>query len=184
MSTTPASYTISPTSDSTLAIELHKTGLLKKRKHILFFERFSGELVYSAENPELSSVQISLDVNSVTCRDAWLKARKRQKVVAYARDVALNAKLHPVITFISERIARKPLRGFSVEGQLTICAVTRPVKLSVVVSPAKQDGLQIDGDVLFRLSDFGIARPSAFGGLIGTEDEVLIHALLWATRAP
>jgi polyisoprenoid-binding protein YceI len=183
MSTGQTIYTISPSSDSTLAVEIRKTGLLGKRKHILFFEKFEGHLAYSAERPETSCVNMSANAESLVCRDTWLKPKKQKQVSQYARYQALKASTHPELTFSSSRITRKPLRGFAVEGLLEICGAGRTVKINVVLNQAKANSFQIDGDSTFRMSDFGIARPSRLWGLIGTHDEVVVHALLWAIRS-
>ncbi len=47
----------------------------------------------------------------------------------------------------------------------------------------KHDRFQVDGDASIRLTDFEIKPPSAFLGLIGTNDEVLVRLLLWAIKA-
>lgn len=176
-------YAISPSSDSTLAIEVCKTGLMRKKKHILFFERFSGQLSYFPDDPERSGVHLTVEANSLVCRDPWLKARKRETVARYARNESLSAGRYPEIDFVSSRMSRKALRGFLIEGQLKIRDVSRTVNLNVVLNTGKKHGLQIDGDAVFRLSEFGIGQPSSLFGLIGTQDEVLIHALLWATQS-
>ncbi len=177
-----ALYTISPSNDSTLAIEVFKTGLLRKRKHILFFEKFNGTLRYMPDDLQSSAVEILVDARSVLCRDQWLKGRKQQHVTRYARN-SLEAERHPDIRFSSTRIYEKPLRGFAVEGELKIRGVGRIVKVNVVLSPIKRDRMQVDGDTQIRLSDFGIERRSAMFGLAGTEDVALVRLLLWATPA-
>lgn len=173
-------YTISPSSDSTLAIELYKTGLMRRKKHILFFENFSGNLHYVPHHPESSRIDMSIDATSVVCRDRWLRQRAQQRVTTYARKEALAVDRHPEIGFRSTRICLKPLRGFVVEGELKIRGVSRIVKVNVVLSPRKQDRFQVDGDTTICLSDFGIKPPSALLGLIGTKDEGLVRLLLWA----
>ena len=174
-------YTISPSNDSTLAIELFKTGLMRHKKHILFFENFSGNLRYTPQHPESSRVDVRIDARSIMCRDSWLKSKAQQRVTNYARHEALSADRHPEIRFASTRICSKPLRGFVVEGELKIRGVGRIVKVNVVLTPGKEDRFQVDGDTTIHLSDFGIERPSALLGLIGTKDEALIRLLLWAT---
>lgn len=176
-----ALYTISPSADSTLAIELWKTGLMRRKRHTLFFEKFSGNLSYVADQPELSRASLIIDAKSLICRDAWLNARKQKLVTQYAKEEALVTDGHPEVRFSSSRIASKPLRGFIVEGDLTVSDVTRRVKVNVVLSDRKNDTFQIDGDATIRLTDFGIKPPSAMLGLIGTNNEALIRILLWAT---
>lgn len=180
MSAGELQYTISPLNDSTLAIEVFKTGLTRRKKHILFFEKFSGNLYSVTDRPEESRVEITIDANSAVCRDRWLKPRKQQTVTQFARTQALAADRYPEIRFTSTRIAAKELRGYVVEGELKIRGVGRMVKVNVVLSPKKQDKFQIDGDASVCLTDFGVPRPSHFLGLAGTRDEALIRFLLWA----
>lgn len=183
MSAHEALYTIAPSADSTLALEVWKTGLMRKRKHILFFENFNGSLHYVPQAPESSRANIVIDVNSVICRDNWLNPKKQRAVTQYAKHDALVSDGHSEIKFTSSRIAAKPLRGFIVEGELKICGISRMVKVNVVVNEKKRDSLQLDGDATLHLSDFDIKPPSSLFGLIGTKDEALVRILLWATPA-
>ena len=175
-------YTIAPSIDSTLALEIFKTGLMRRKKHILFFENFTGELSYVREHPESSRLDISIDALSVTCRDQWLKPKQQQLVTKYARNEALAADQYPGIRFASTRISAKPLRGFVVEGVLTLRGTGRNVRVNVVLNPMKRGRFQIDGDATLHLSDFGITPPSMLFGLVGTKDEALLRLLLWATE--
>jgi polyisoprenoid-binding protein YceI len=175
-------YTISPSADSTLALEVHKTGLMRRKKHILFFDNFAGELTYVREHPESSRLDISIDALSVACRDEWLKPKQRRMVTEYALKEALAADRHPEIRFASTRIAAKPLRGFVIEGVLTLRGTGRNVRVNVVLNAMKRGRFQIDGDATLRLSDFGIHPPSMLFGLVGTQDEALLRLLLWATE--
>lgn len=174
-------YTISPSADSTLALEVSKTGFLRGKKHILFFENFVGELSFAHEHPESSRLDLSIDAFSIICRDPWLKPKQREMVMRYARE-ALAAERHPEIRFTSTRIAEKPLRGFVVEGVLNLRGTGRNVRANVVLNPMKRGRFQIDGDATLLLSDFGIVPPSRLLGLIGTEDAALLRLLLWAAE--
>ena len=178
-----APYTISPSNDSTLAIEVFKTGLHRRKKHILFFEKYNGELWFAPDRPEASQVKLVVEATSAVCRDAWLSEKKRQAVTQFVRKEGLDVSTHPLIEFTSTRVYPKKLRGFSVDGVLNIRGVTRIVKVNVVLSPRKNDRFQVDGDATLRLSDFGVPRPAAMFGLTGTRDEALIRLLLWAQPA-
>lgn len=173
-------YTISPSADSTLAIEVFKTGLQRKKKHLLFFENFKGSLSYVPHEPESSCAELVIDANSVICRDAWLNNKKKKLLTQYVKQEALVTDGHTEIRFSSNRISPKPLRGFVIEGELKICGISRLVKTNVVLSEKKHNALQIDGDATLCLSDFDIKPPSSFFGLVGTKDEALIRILLWA----
>jgi polyisoprenoid-binding protein YceI len=176
-------YTISPSEDSTIAVEVFKTRLMRKRKHLFFFQNFGGQLFFSPVQPENSRLDLTVDAKSVVCRDAWLKARKQRRITEYARNRALAADRHPEIHFASNRIAPKPLRGFVVEGVLKVCGITRILKANMVVNPRTDGRLQLDADSSIRLSDFGITPPSSYFGLAGTKDEAVLHLLLWARTA-
>jgi polyisoprenoid-binding protein YceI len=175
-------YKIEPSYDSTIALEVSKSGLLHKRKHVLVFERFDGRLHYSADQPQLASVEITVDPGSLACRDKWLKPRKLQKVADFARSKVLGADRHPEIRFASRTVAPKPLRGYVVEGLLSLCGVDRVIRANVILGPQTNGRFQIDADAPLRLSDFGIMRPSLLFGLIGTRDEAMVHLLVWASQ--
>ncbi len=173
-------YTISPSEDSTIAVEVFKTRLMRKRKHLLFFQNFGGQLFFSPIQPENGRLNLTVDAGSVVCRDAWLKAKKQRRITEYVRNRALTADRHPEIQFSSNRIVAKPLRGFIVEGVLNVCGITRVLKVNLVVSPRTDGRLQLDADSSIRLTDFGIRLPSSYFGLAGTKDEAVLHLLLWA----
>jgi polyisoprenoid-binding protein YceI len=175
-------YTISPSIDSTLALEVFKSGLMRGKKHMLFFENFRGELLYVKDRPESSRLDIVIEASSVVCRDKWLRPKKQKLVTAFARTRALDAPNHPEIRFASSRISAKPLRGYVIEGVLKLRGTTRNIRVNVVLTAMNRGRFQIDGDATLRLSDFGIQPPSSMLGLAGTQDEALLRLLLWATE--
>ena len=175
-------YNISPSIDSTLALEVFKTGLMRGKKHILFFENFRGELCYVKDCPESSRLDIVIDTNSVVCRDKWLRPKQQRLVTAFARNQALDAPHQPEIRFASARISAKPLRGYVIEGVLKLRGTTRNIRVNVVLTAMTRGRFQIDGDATLRLSDYGIHPPSSMFGLARTQDETLLRLLLWATE--
>ncbi|MCU1292264.1 MAG: hypothetical protein JWP08_1114 [Bryobacterales bacterium] len=177
-----ALYKIAPSYDSTIAVEVCKTGLLRKRRHVLVFERFDGQIHYSPDNPTGAYVQITVDPGSVICRDKWLRLGKQKHVAEFTRSQVLAADRHPEIRFVSSSITAKPLRGFVVEGTLSLCGAEHPVRANLILGPQSNGRFQIDADAPVRLSDFGIKCPSALLGLIGTRNEAMIHLLLWASK--
>jgi polyisoprenoid-binding protein YceI len=173
-------YTISPSADSTLALELSKTGLSRRQTHLLFFEKFSGEMCFAEDALAAFKLTLVIDADSLVCRDAGLSEKKRAAITQFARHSALATNAHPEIRFTSHSIRAKPLRGFVVEGALQIRGTARTVEVSLVLSPRHKDSLQLDGDATLRLSHFALPRPSALFGLLGTKDEAAIRILLWA----
>jgi polyisoprenoid-binding protein YceI len=175
-------YSISPSVDSTVALEIEKTGFMRGKKHLLFFENFRGELCFVPECAETSRLEVIIDANSVVCRDSWLSAKQQAQVTSFARREALDSARHPEMRFASTRVSAKPLRGFVVDGVLTLRGTGRNVRVNVVMGPMKKGRFQVDGDATLKLSDFGIHPPSQLFGLVGTKDTALLRLLLWATE--
>ena len=175
-------YIIRPTSESSVAAQVFKSGLIVRRKHVLFLQQYSGEVDYDCENPENSRVQMVFDATSVVCRDQWLKPGKRQSFLAFVQKEILAVDEHEEITFSSNRINRISSTRFQLEGTLNLRGRAKPVLFEVVVIQNGKDRLEIDGRAQLRMSDYGIDRPTALFGLIGTKDEVVLRFLLWPER--
>jgi polyisoprenoid-binding protein YceI len=176
-------YTIRPTGESSVAVQVFKSGLMARRKHILFLEHYRGEVEYDHEQPEQSRVELVFEANSVVCRDQWLNPEKRRGLLAFVQKEILATDRHAEIAFSSARIERKSPTRFELEGTLSIRGSSKPVIFEVVVLPNGKDRLEIDGTAKVKLSDYGIDRPSTFFGLIGTKDEITLRFLLWPERA-
>jgi polyisoprenoid-binding protein YceI len=173
-------YKISPSPDSTLAIEIRKTGLVK-RKHLFVFEQYSGELIYDPDQPLDSGLNISIEANSLVCRDSDAKPKVRLRLTRFALAEALRAQDHPVVLIQSQRFLAKPLRGFIAEGTLRFHGIDRNIKANVGFGVPKKGRVQLDADATLRLSDYNLPRPSSLFGLIHTVDEIVLHALIWGT---
>lgn len=183
MSTNETRYTIRPTSESSVAVQVFKSGLLARRKHTLFVEHYSGLVDYDSEHPEKSRVEIFFDANSVVCRDEWINSEKRRELVAFVQNETLAIDRHAQIAFSSDRVERKSSTRFELEGTLTIRGTSKHVACEAVVLTHGKDRLEIDGTARIKLSDFEIDRPRAFFRLIGTKDEINLRFLLWPERA-
>lgn len=175
-------YIIRPTGESSVAAQVFRSGLMGRRKHVLFLQQYSGEVDYDCENPENSRVQLVFDATSVVCRDEWLKPEKRQSFLAFVQEI-LAAADHEQITFSSNRITRISSTRFQLQGTLNLRGRAKPVLFEVVVIQNGKDRLEIDGTAQLRMTDYGIDRPTALFGLIGTRDEVVLRFLLWPERA-
>ena len=175
-------YIIRPTSESSVAAQVFKSGLMARRKHLLFLQQYRGEVDYDCENPENSRVHIVFDATSVVCRDQWLKPGKRQSFLAFVQKEILAADDYEKITFSSDRINRISSTRFQLEGTLNLRGHAKPVAFEVVVIQNGKDRLEIDATAQLRMSDYGIDRPTALFGLIGTKDEVVLRFLLWPER--
>jgi polyisoprenoid-binding protein YceI len=175
-------YIIRPTSESSVAAQVFKSGLLARRKHVLFLQQYRGEVDYDCENPENSRVQMVFDATSAVCRDQWLKSGKRESFLTFVQKEILAADDYEKITFSSNRINRISSTRFQLEGTLNLRGHAKPVLVDVTVIQNGKDRLEIDATAQLRMSDYGIDRPTELFGLIGTKDEVVLRFLLWPER--
>ena len=176
-------YQIRPSTESTFALEVAKTGLMTSKKHVLFFEQYTGEVDYDSERPENSSVRLTVEARSVTCKDAWLKKKEqRKKIVDTAVNDMMAAGQHPQLAFSSTRISAKPHGQFEINGNLTVRGISKPIMFVAAAKPSGIDRLEIDGDAEINLKDYGLRPPSSMAGLIGTKSKMTLRFLVWAEK--
>jgi polyisoprenoid-binding protein YceI len=178
----PTVYKISPSPDSTLAVEIREAGLIK-RKHLFVFEQYDGALTYDPEQPLASILNLTIEASSLVCRDPSDKPRQQRRLTRVALEDALKVQDHPQLTIESQRFMAKPLRGFVVEGVLRFRGIERNIKANIGFGVLKKNRLQIDADATLRLSDYSLPRPSSLLGLVRTQDDVMLHALIWGTTS-
>src|SRR5579884_1842295 len=123
-------YTISPSPDSTLAIETRTTGLVKQ-KHLFVFERFRGTLIYDPAQPLDSVLHLNVESRSLACRDDHRPPNKRARHLEAALRNALGSASDPELRLESTRLIEKPLRGFILEGLLRFRGIERPVRANL-----------------------------------------------------
>jgi polyisoprenoid-binding protein YceI len=173
------SYTILPSNDSTVAVEVCRSRFGRRQKYILYFESFRGEMTFARDDLAAFKIQLNIDPRSVACFRNGLSEKTRRKVADFARDLLASGGRE--IQFTAGSLRAKPLRGYAIEGVLHVRGISRVVTISAVLSPLRKDTLQIDGDSAIRLSDFDLPCPSSLFGLLSTRDEAPIRLLLWAT---
>jgi polyisoprenoid-binding protein YceI len=162
-------YKIESGGDNRIGLEAEKTGLMKGKKHVFEFAKFSGKLSYDAGNPANSRVELKIDASSVTTKDNWLGPKDLKKVMDYTVNDVLLTKKYPEMRFQSTKVTPKGGNQFSVEGTLTIRGNAKSVVLDTTLDPSK---MTIDGKGVFKLTGYGIKPPSAGLGTVGTKDEV------------
>lgn len=176
-------YEIKPSNESTLALEVFKSGLLTGKRHIFFFEKYEGEVLYDPAAPENSTARLSVESRSITCKDTWVSSKQKQHILAVALNDMLSADQFPQITFHSNAAIKKSSSQYEVRGDLTIRGVTRAVTLQIAVKAIGTDRLELDGDTNTSMTEFGLKPPSAMLGLVGTKDKMQLRFLVWAERA-
>lgn len=138
----------------------------------LRWRKWSGELDWDAEDPDASSVYVTINAASVDSGvdefDGHLRGER-------FFDVAN----HPEITFESTSIERTGPSTGKISGDLTIRGVTAPVVLDAVINGAKgdaQDGvykLGFSATATVKRSMFGI---TAYLPLVSDEVEISIES--------
>lgn len=123
------------------------------------FNDFDGEFVYDAENPENSSVNVTIDTGSVDSNHAERDKHLRSEDFLYVSE-------HPEATFKSKRVVLENDGEADIVGDLTLRGVTREVTLDVEMLGHGDDPwggyrMGFEAETEIRLEDFGI--PSNLG---------------------
>lgn len=132
---------------------------------------WEGELDWNAENPEQSSVSVTIDAASidtgVDAFDGHLKG-----------DTFFDVENHPQITFVSTDVETTGEKTGVITGDLTIKGVTKPVALDTTFNNAgfMQRGnlhkIGFSAKTTVKRSDFGV---DAFAPAVSDEVEILIE---------
>jgi polyisoprenoid-binding protein YceI len=146
------------------------------------FPKLSGAIVYDPEHPEQSSVDVTIDVSSISTREA-------QRDTHLKSADFFDAEKFPTITFKSKEVVAHKNGDVKLKGDLTIRGVTREVVLDVEgPTPESKDpwgNQRIGGSATTKINrkDFGLTWNSALetGGLL-VGDEVKITLDIEAIR--
>jgi len=137
------------------------------------FSEFEGTIEYDAQNPERSSVSVTIQAASVDTsekdRDTHLRSADFFEVEKF-----------PTLTFTSTRITRKSDEQFEVVGDLTIRGVTRPVPIAATYlgkakDPWGNERIAFEAETTINRKDFGLAWNAALetgGFLVGDEVKI------------
>ncbi len=124
------------------------------------FNDFDGQFTYDADNPEKSSVNVTVEIGSVDTNNAERDKHVRSKSI-------FNVDDFPQATFISKRVVLDDDAGEGeIIGDLTLRGVTREVTLDVEMIGHGTDPwggyrMGFEAETNFRLADFGI--PTDWG---------------------
>ncbi|HZQ43081.1 MAG TPA: YceI family protein [Acidobacteriaceae bacterium] len=137
----------------------------------------TGELTEHATDASLSSIEATLDVNTIHTgeaqRDAHLKSAD-----------FLDTEKYPTITFKSTKVEKKGDEEYAVTGELTLHGVTKPVKLAVEgPTPPQKDPwgntrIGLAATTKVNRKDFGLTYNAALetgGVLVGDEVHIAIE---------
>jgi polyisoprenoid-binding protein YceI len=115
-----ASYTID-NSHSDIGFSVRHMVFAKVRGH---FNKWSAELAFDDADPTKSSVNVTIDADSIDTREEKRDGHLRSPDF-------LDAEKYPKITFKSTSVERAGGNAYRVHGQLTIRDTTKPAVLDV-----------------------------------------------------
>ena len=145
------------------------------------FSDYSGTIEFDRDNPSQSKVAFTIQAASIDTAEPKRDAHLRS-------DDFFAAEQFPTLTFKSTKITPKGRDLYSVEGDLTIHGVTKPVVLPVThlgtaKDPWGNEKLAFEAEATIDRKDFGLNWNAALetgGFLVG--DEVKISLQIQATR--
>ncbi len=129
---------------------------LKFSRFIMRFDRAQAELAWAPEGLAASTVEASIDAASVDTNVPILN-----KMVTGPQ--MLDAGAYPKLRFVGKRFVKTTDATGTLEGELTIRGVTRPVRLDVTFNGygrdplTKVDKLGFSADGRFSRAQFGLA---------------------------
>lgn len=138
------------------------------------FKEFAGSIVYDEEDITRSSVDVTIQADSINTENA-----KRDKHLR-SPDF-LDAEKFPTLTFKSKRIEKRP-DGLVAVGDLTIHGVTREVAmpftiLGKVVDPWGDTRIGAEASLTINRHDYGVSwskRMDSGGLVVGDDVEIEI----------
>ena len=88
------------------------------------FTKFSGTIVYDPDKPEASSTKVEIDAASINTENEKRDAHLKSEDFFYAEK-------YPTLTFVSNKVVSAGKGKLTVQGDLTMRGVTKPVTLEV-----------------------------------------------------
>jgi polyisoprenoid-binding protein YceI len=159
-----------------LLVKTGRSGLGAKAGHDLVIEvtRWDGSATVDTTDLTRCSVTVEVDVDSFEVREGLggvkpLTDADRAEIKKTLREKVLHTDRHPTIAFRSTRV-NGSADAFTVEGDLTITGVSRPVTVHARVT----DG-RVRGSATVTQTRWGIRPYSSFFGALKLRDEVSVE---------
>ncbi|MBA3267617.1 MAG: YceI family protein [Acidimicrobiia bacterium] len=180
MTVKSGNHSIGP-NNGQLTVNTYVGGMGAKMGHDLVLQasRWSGTVNIDTDNPGASSVQVSVDPNSLEIVQASGGVKglsdKDRGDIAQNQAKTLNTAKYPEITFQSTAVSGTA-PNLSVQGDLTISGKTSPATLDVSVEDGPGD-TKITGRTKLQHSAFGV-KPYSKMGALKVKDEVDLQIVL------
>ncbi len=140
------------------------------------FTDFDGMVEFDDQNPERSTVNVTIQAKSVDTGDATRDNHLRTGDF-------FDAETFPTLTFRSTKVTKTGGDTFDVAGDLAIRGVTKPVTLAMAflgkaTDPWGKERLGFEGEVKINRKDFGLMWNTALetgGFLVGDEVKISLQ---------
>jgi hypothetical protein len=153
---------------SKLTVEVYKSGVFSGFAHD---HQIAAPLGSGTLDPTARVVELRFDARKMKVVDPDVSASDRAQVQStMLSDKVLDAEHFPEIAFTSRRITDATAGSYSVEGDLVLHGVSRPVTVPVALK-----GDHYVGSVKLKQSDFGIKPVKLFGGTVKVKDVIQIE---------
>lgn len=183
----PVTYDLDPAKTELLALTSPGGIPGMSHPHAIVATQVKGKIIYDAEAPAASKVQISFPTDGLKNDDPALRKREgmaemsdgsRESVAENMRgDDQLSPKLFPTISFESTSIKDLGHGQLQVTGKISIRGVEKEVSLpvNVKVTPTEFTG---SGALVVKHSDFKFKAYSAALGAVKNLDEITLKVKL------
>jgi polyisoprenoid-binding protein YceI len=181
----PRRYALDP-AQSRVEIHVGKTGVFgfAGHEHEVVAKALRGSATFDPDRIAASAVDLTIDAAALRVSGQGEPADDVPKVQeAMLGPTCLDAGRFPTIRFVSTAVAEAGAAGaggrdLTLQGNLTLHGVTRPLALRVHVEQTG-DRLEATGKTTLRQTDFGIT-PISKAGVVKVKDEI---AIVWHLRA-
>ena len=140
------------------------------------FTKWSGQLRFDAENPVVSSVEVTIDPASIDTADGQRDAHLRSADF-------LDVEKFPTASFRSTKVEESDSGRYRITGDLTVHGVTKSVVLDVTYEGSGKDPwggerAGFSGSTSIDRKDFGLRWNQALetgGVLVGDKVELMLE---------
>jgi len=180
--TTEATATATPTSLTTWAIDPVHSIAEFGIKHMMIatvkgrFGALSGMVRFDGADPTTGSVEVSIEVASITTNEAQRDGHLRSPDFFHAEQ-------HPTMTFRSTRVEQVEGDAYRVHGELTIRDVTKPITLDMtyegqITDPYGKRRAGFAAETTLNRGDYGLTFNQVLetgGVMVGDKVKVALH---------
>jgi len=175
-------------SESTFIVLVGKAGLFSAlgHDHTIAVKSFSGRVHVPASGINQASLEFEVETTSLTVADQGISDKERAEIQEAMQTAVLETSRFPKISFRSTSVANvKPSensQSFTLNGNLTLHGVTKPIAVPVVVTITPEQ-LRATGEATIKQTDFGIKPYSAASGTIKVKNELRLSFRIVAKPA-